>query len=349
MPSPSKATCTDQAREQSGRSLFTPDGHKLNVASAVKDFAAFPSLPTGQAGHLQHEATPTLLHDKRFGTDRSFLMLKGPEDQRSFWDAAAGECVLEARPPTGKCDSSLDARGWGGGFHVRPEAWTRHGRQSVKTLDNNEVKMSVAKRSKLTGPSVWGSDCFDIAAGDGKRDTILSCEFVETKSECFDIMAYCDIAAGDGKPDPRKPRESVNVVSVGRCMHFRLPASSKGVMAALAWKPRKIPRSAGAECSLRELGYDCELQVDVAAGEDCSFILAALLGVLQVCDRLGVDASMQQYPTMTAGPWRKPHGKSRGKSRDKSRGKIDGDACCSGCDIAGCCCDIAGCCDGCEL
>jgi len=221
-------------------------------------------------------ALPTF-HGKRADTLSSFFSVRGwRTEDRSVFVAATGERIFQSHHPAGECESSRDVSGLCGGFKVPPETRSMHGRHYVKTPDDR-VLLNVSKRSRLKTAankflSHWSSTFFDIATGDGKHDKILGCELTP-------------LSRGD-------LRNSYT-------MRFRLAQTTgegdDGPVIALVWESQickefYIDMDAGGPNS-GATGPDFrDLQIDIVAGVDCSLILAALFGVLQVCHRLDEDS-----------------------------------------------------------
>jgi len=242
-----------------------PDMPELSDPRAVFEFAVGP--PSGHLRGVEPESLPSL-HGMYFDRTRTFVLKKAhlSEDDWRVFDAVTGERVFNAHHPgknpyggadplglvttdcpTGEWESVFDVSGLGGGFKVRGKTLSRHGRQRVKTPDD-DVIMNVAKRSKLKTMSMRKS--FEIREGDHKYGDKL---FI------------------------------VESDAMGRTMQFRAQDGSNDLV-ALAWKPLK-------SLALNALlGAGSELQFDVAPGADCSLLIAALFGVLQVGNSLIKDA-----------------------------------------------------------
>eukprot|EP00755_Sulcionema_specki_P024767 Sspe_Gene.81880::Locus_53108_Transcript_1_1_Confidence_1.000_Length_1237::g.81880::m.81880 len=232
----------------------------VNDPNAVLEFAIGPP-PDGSTLVPQPKGTPLEFHGVYHNAMHTYIVKKAGLGSRDDWrcfDASTGRVMYNSHHP-GKnpyekldplgmqggveWEAICDVSGHNGGFKIRPKKLSMHGRQYIKTR-NDQIVMSVAKISKLKSMSFVPK--FAVCRGD------TSDELVTLSSD----MAK-------------------------RTIMFHTP---EGELIAVAHKPLKTL------ILNATLGVGTEMQVDIAPGVDCSFILAAFLGLQQCGEHVIKDA-----------------------------------------------------------
>ncbi|KAJ9461040.1 hypothetical protein DIPPA_19715 [Diplonema papillatum] len=247
-----------------------------NDPNAVIQFAIGP-LQGAAAVVAQAKGSLPELFRMYYPSTRTFIIKKagiGGRDDWRCYDAHTGRMVfnshhpgknpyekldplgMQSPPPGGEWESVCDVSGHNGGFKIRPKKLSMHGRQYIKVKD--KAVLSVAKKSKLKTMSL---------------------------AKTFSVFLENDSGMAMGSQAGSSTGDELLVISsdlASRTVQFRKPDSNE--LVAIAQKTTKTLILNAA------LGVGSELQLEVAAGVDCTMILAAFLGLQQCGEHIVKDA-----------------------------------------------------------